>query len=121
MAVGAAAGGAIVFGLRPAAFTLVASTANDPSIIETTAVTVESLGDEKNVLFVPPFGAYQPDRTDASDAEPPALWTARIDPDAPVHSGDRIGLRMDLTAAYFFDPHTERAIPAESFAPALAS
>ena len=118
---GAAAGGEIVFGLRPAAFTLVASTANDPSIIETTAVTVESLGDEKNVLFVPPFGAYQPDRTDASDAEPPALWTARIDPDAPVHSGDRIGLRMDLTAAYFFDPHTERAIPAESFAPALAS
>jgi len=115
-------GAELVFGLRPAAFTLVPSTAIDPSILVTTAVTVESLGDEKNVLFVPPFGAYQPDRADAgSDAEPPALWTARIDPDASVHSGDRVALRLDLAAAYFFDPHTEQAIPAESPAPALAS
>jgi len=112
----------IVFGLRPAAFTLVVSTTDDPSVLRTTAVTVESLGDEKNVLFVPPFGAYQPYRTDAgSDAEPPALWTARIDPDAPVHSGDPIALRLELAAAYFFDPQTERAIPAQSPAPVLAA
>jgi ABC-type sugar transport system ATPase subunit len=33
----------------------------------------------------------------------------------------RDALRMDLTVAYFFDPHTDLAIPAESPAPALAS
>jgi multiple sugar transport system ATP-binding protein len=112
----------VVFGVRPGDFELVTSEAADPSILTTTAVSVEALGDEKNVLFVPPFGAYaQEPEGSGADTEPPPMWTARLDPDAPLRSGDQVTLRMDLTVAYFFDPTTEQAIPAASPSPALAA
>jgi multiple sugar transport system ATP-binding protein len=112
----------VVFGVRPGDLHLVTPAVGDPSVLATTAVTVEALGDEKNVLFVPPFGAYSPEHPGgAADTEPPALWTARLEPDAPIRSGDEVGLRMDLAAAYFFDPETELAIPAASTTPALAA
>jgi multiple sugar transport system ATP-binding protein len=101
----------VIFGLRPTDFELTTATVEDPATVAVTAVTVESLGDEKNVLFAAPFD--QPgSATTASGAEPGQMWTARLAPDAPVRFGDRIGLRMDLENVYFFDPATQQAIPA---------
>jgi multiple sugar transport system ATP-binding protein len=103
----------VIFGLRPSAFTLESRKPARRAAIQVTAVTVESLGDTKNVLFIPPF-----DRTDiasesgAGENEAIPMWTARIASDAPVKFGDEIWLGMDLTMAYFFDPTTHEAIPA---------
>ena len=101
----------IIFGLRPNDFELTAVTLEDPATMVVTCVTVESLGDEKNVLFTAPFD--QPGTaTTAGGTDPGQMWTARLAPDAPVRFGDRIGLRMDLGNAYFFDPTTRKAVPA---------
>jgi multiple sugar transport system ATP-binding protein len=101
----------VIFGLRPTDFELTTGTVEDPATMVVTAVTVESLGDEKNVLFAAPFD--QPaSATTAGGTEPGQMWTARLAPDAPVRFGDRIGLRMGLDTVYFFDPATQQAIPA---------
>jgi multiple sugar transport system ATP-binding protein len=102
-------GGEVVFGLRPSAFEL--ADAVGPQTIGVTAVTVESLGDERNVLFVPPFPREHIASESADETEPARLWTARLAPDAPVRMGDEINLRPVLAAAYFFDPATATAIP----------
>jgi multiple sugar transport system ATP-binding protein len=106
----------VIFGLRPTDFELTAGTVEDPGTVVVTAVTVESLGDEKNVLFAPPFDQSGP-TTGAAANEPGQMWTARLAPDAPVRFGDRIRLRMDLANAYFFDPVTQGAIPAATPVP----
>jgi len=101
----------VIFGVRPTDFELTSATAEDPAKMVVTAATVESLGDEKNVLFAAP--SDQPGTATAGAGNEPAqMWTARLDPDAPVRFGDLIGLRMDLANAYFFDPDTQEAIPA---------
>jgi multiple sugar transport system ATP-binding protein len=100
----------VIFGLRPTDFELTAATAEDPATVVVTAVTVESLGDEKNVLFAAPFDQPAGATTGAA-AEAGQMWTARLEPDAPVRFGDQIGLRMDLANVYLFDPTTQDAIP----------
>jgi multiple sugar transport system ATP-binding protein len=111
----------VVFGVRPSDFRLIDPASADAAAISTTAVSVEALGDEKNVLFVPPFEAHgETTSSAAAEAEPPAMWTARVDPEAPVHFGDAIALRMDLEAAYFFDPTTQRAIPRRTAVPRVS-
>ncbi len=119
-------GDEVVFGLRPSAFDLVEEDAagTEPratrmvrhaantDAITVKAVTVESLGDERNALFVPPFERHGIESESTGDNEPDRLWTARLAPDAPVHPGDEITLRPRLSAAYFFDPATGLAIPA---------
>jgi multiple sugar transport system ATP-binding protein len=77
-----------------------------------TAVSVESLGSEKNVLFLPPFQVPQvTGAAAAADSELAAMWTAHVDPDAKVTTGQHIALRLDLDAAYFFDAHSGLAVP----------
>jgi multiple sugar transport system ATP-binding protein len=100
----------IIFGLRPSAFELTEpdGTAGTVSV---RAVTVESLGDERNVLFVPPFPREGIASELNEDNEPDRLWTARLAPDAPVRMGGEMTLRPQLSATYFFDPATELAIP----------
>ena len=39
------------------------------------------------------------------------MWTANVDPEADVGTGQRIALRLDLDAAYFFDAGTGLAVP----------
>jgi multiple sugar transport system ATP-binding protein len=110
----------VFFGLRPTAFELVRADSAGRDQIAVTAVTVEALGDEKNVLFVPPFdqtgiaGDSGPGDSGPGDTEPAPLWTVRLAPDAPVRFGDEISLRMDLAEAYFFDPATGAAIGSRS-------
>jgi multiple sugar transport system ATP-binding protein len=99
----------VIFGLRPSAFEL--ADTPDMHSIPVTAVTVESLGDERNVLFVPPFPREGIVSESTDENEPRRLWTARLAPDAPVRPGAVIALRPRLAAAYFFDPATELAIP----------
>lgn len=100
----------IIFGLRPGAFALGEPGGSGAAQFSVEALTVESLGDEKNVLFPPPFpaGTSAAARAGADALE---LWTARVDPRAMVVSGQRICLTVDLRAAYFFDPETGLAIP----------
>jgi multiple sugar transport system ATP-binding protein len=97
------AGREVVIGLRPSAFALAVAESSGTRL-EITAVTVEALGDEKNVLFQPPFAL--PDT-----AELTPMWTARVSPDAAVKAGQNVSLEVDLHEAYFFDPTTGLAIP----------
>jgi multiple sugar transport system ATP-binding protein len=103
----------VIFGLRPPAFTLLAAEPAVGAAIQVTAVTVESLGDTRNVLFVPPMDREGiSSESGPGEGESTQMWTARIAADAPVRFGDQIWLGMDLRMAYFFDPVTQRAIPA---------
>jgi multiple sugar transport system ATP-binding protein len=103
----------VIFGLRPSAFTLEGRKPARRAAVQVTAVTVESLGDTKNVLFIPPFDRTGiGSETGASENEAIPMWTARIEADAPVRSGDEIWLGMDLRMAYFFNATTQLAIPA---------
>jgi multiple sugar transport system ATP-binding protein len=107
----------VAFGLRPSAFELVGADDHDGSFA-VKATTVESLGDERNVLFLPPFpqdGIGDSDEADSGETAP--LWTVRLAPDAPVSFGDTIRLRPRLLAAYFFDPETGDSIAAAAAPP----
>jgi multiple sugar transport system ATP-binding protein len=96
----------VVLGLRPDAFRWPAP-ADDPSVT-VTAVAVESLGDERHVLFRVPGRA--PGSPTAADAAEP-LWTAKVGADCRVRVGEQITLGVDLDQAYFFDPKTGLAVP----------
>jgi multiple sugar transport system ATP-binding protein len=98
----------VVFGLRPHHLT---EPAGDLPRMKVRAVTVESLGSERNVLFVPPFGAVGVGHTSEEVTD---LWTARLAPTAPVHAGEYTELAVDLTHAYFFDAGTTEALPEAS-------
>jgi multiple sugar transport system ATP-binding protein len=97
----------VVLGLRPDAFSLVPPGTTAPTLT-VTPVSVESLGDEKHVLFVPPYrdepkGAALVAADDAAAAE---LWTAKAAAHADLAVGTPVALAVDLDAAYFFDPDT---------------
>jgi multiple sugar transport system ATP-binding protein len=107
------AGRDVIVGLRPCDVDVALDTGRpEAARIEVTAVTVESLGDEKNVLFLPPFEV--PDVTgetaDTGVTELTAMWTANVDPDTAVVAGERLTLTLNLAAAYFFDAETGVAI-----------
>jgi len=108
------AGSEVTVGLRPASISLSGAPAGGTTaVVDATAITVESLGDEKHVLFLPPFAL--PDVTGSAtasgvDTELTAMWTASADPDADVKPGQHVRLRLDLDEAYFFDAETGAAI-----------
>jgi multiple sugar transport system ATP-binding protein len=107
------AGREVIVGLRPCDMEAIGdATGPESARIEVTAVTVESLGDEKNVLFLPPFDV--PDVTgetaDAGATELTAMWTANVDPGVAIAPGDPLTLTLDLAAAYFFDAESGVAI-----------
>ncbi len=114
------AGSNVTVGLRPASISLAEDQVEGAAVIYSTAITVESLGDEKHVLFLPPFAL--PDVTGSAttsgvDSELTAMWTARADADADVTVGQNIKLRLDLDEAYFFDAKTGTAIASVTAAP----
>ncbi|HET6214605.1 MAG TPA: ATP-binding cassette domain-containing protein [Micromonosporaceae bacterium] len=45
------------------------------------------------------------------------LWTATVDARAEIAAGNTVALRLDLTAAYFFDAETGSAIRTEVLEP----
>jgi multiple sugar transport system ATP-binding protein len=103
----------VTLGLRPDAFSPVSPESAAPTIT-VSPVGVESLGDEKHILFAPPdtkdstTGALLAiDETAAAE-----MWTAKAGPHADLTIGRLVSLAVDLTAAYFFDPDTGEAVPA---------
>jgi multiple sugar transport system ATP-binding protein len=121
----ARSGSAVVFGLRPEHLLEPADAPSpDAPLMRIRAVTVESLGSERNVLFAPAWdirdAAIATERVVASDevvatavagGEAPELWTARLAGSAPVTSGAETDLAVDLRSVYLFDADTEQAIP----------
>jgi multiple sugar transport system ATP-binding protein len=91
-----------VLGLRPDAFRWPVP-AGCPAVT-VTALGVESLGDERHILFQP-LGPL-PGGVDTG-----SLWTAKVDADCRVSIGDRISLGVDVGQAYFFDSTTGLAVP----------
>jgi multiple sugar transport system ATP-binding protein len=108
------AGRDLIVGLRPQALTIAAGDEPADAQIRITAITVEALGSEKNVLFLPPFEVPEvvADPSTQADTELTAMWTANIDPLADVVTGQHTVLRLDLDQAYFFDAETGLAVPA---------
>ena len=91
------------------------------------AITVESLGSERNILFVPSFGTLT-HGTDSSlpsdvigDVEATDLWTARLSSTTDIRAGGETELVVDLRHAYFFDAVTDEAIPTEAGRPDLSA
>jgi multiple sugar transport system ATP-binding protein len=109
------AGREIVLGLRPDQFDIGTERAGPRLCCH--AMAVESLGPERNVLFVPAFGGASTTVDTVGDGEAGALWTARLDASAPVRTGDDVDLTVDLTGAYFFDAETTEAVPVVEPAP----
>jgi multiple sugar transport system ATP-binding protein len=103
----------VVLGLRPDALTLAGPQASTATL-HVTPLAVESLGDEKHLLFVPPDHADAADGAQLATDEAAAagLWTAKAGPHAELAIGHEVDLTVDLTAAYFFDPDTGTAVPA---------
>ncbi|NUT34336.1 MAG: sn-glycerol-3-phosphate ABC transporter ATP-binding protein UgpC [Hamadaea sp.] len=111
----------VIVGLRPGAMALLdADDGPGTPRISVAAISVESLGDEKNVLFLPPFEvADVVGGRPEGESDLTAMWTARVEPDAPVFTGQEVTLRLDLEQAYFFDAETGRAVGrAEAATPA---
>ena len=93
-----------VLGLRPNAFRWPAPP--DGPAVTVSALGVESLGDERHVLF-PALGPV-PGADDSAES----LWTAKVGADCRVAIGDELTLGVDLSQAYFFDSTTGLAVPA---------
>jgi multiple sugar transport system ATP-binding protein len=110
----AMAGRDLIIGLRPQALAVAAGDEPAGAHLRVTAITVESLGSEKNVLFLPPFEVPEvvADPRAQADTELTAMWTANVDPFADVVTGQHIVLRLDLDQAYFFDADSGLALPA---------
>jgi multiple sugar transport system ATP-binding protein len=102
----------VVVGLRPDAFSWPAEP-GEPALT-VTAIGVESLGDERHVLFpaVGQSAAAVAAGVEASDGEPAEdLWTAKVSARCPVAIGERIVLGVKLDDVYLFDPDTGLALP----------
>jgi hypothetical protein len=80
-------------------------------------VTVESLGGEKNLLFLPPVTDTRAESLATGEEGVPGLWTARLPALAPVRAGNKVEVAIDLGQAYFFDPDSTEALPLSDEAP----
>ncbi|KKK01515.1 ABC transporter ATP-binding protein [Micromonospora sp. HK10] len=112
----ALAGGPLLLGLRPDAFTWPAP--DGAPALDVTVAAVEFLGNATLVLFEPPGRGWHPaDDSDPADEH----WTARLDGDVPVQVGGRLTVGVDVDAAYLFAPDTGLALPyAEAMVAAAA-
>jgi multiple sugar transport system ATP-binding protein len=108
----------VLLGLRPDAFGVGTGGFDTPEI-RVTPVSVESLGNEKHLLFLPPGqdGAAPLAMDESAAAE---MWTARAGAAAELTIGREVDLAVDLAKAYFFDLDTGAAVVRAPSAPALA-
>jgi multiple sugar transport system ATP-binding protein len=97
---------AAVLGLRPDAFRWPA--APDGLAVTVTALGVESLGDERHILFQ----ALGPGPVVAATADgTESLWTAKVDASCHASIGEQLALGVDMRHAHFFDATTGLALP----------
>ena len=115
----------VVVGLRPHQLSQRTPYPEAPQIT-VRAVTVESLGHEVNVLFVPPFGTVAVNSAASADligvthdldgsgnAEAADLWTAKLDASTTARAGATTDVFLDLRGAYFFDAENARSLAHE--------
>jgi multiple sugar transport system ATP-binding protein len=108
-------GSAVVIGLRPAAFSLAVPAG--ASALTVVPLGVESLGDEKHVLFTAPSAGGDAEAVTndvpvtVDDSAGTQLWTAKVAQRADLAIGRPASLAVDLAEAYFFDPERGDAIP----------
>jgi multiple sugar transport system ATP-binding protein len=108
----------VVLGLRPAAFSVAGPDAG--AAVAVVPLGVESLGDEKHVLFPALRSDEAPASTSVTDADgvPVAvdetaaaqLWTAKVGQRTDLAIGRPVSLAIDLSEAYFFDVVSGEAI-----------
>jgi multiple sugar transport system ATP-binding protein len=111
-------GSRVVLGLRPAAFSIAGPDAG--AAVTIVPLGVESLGDEKHVLFQalpagePPKPASAPDAggvpVAVDETAGTQLWTAKVAQQAALAIGRPVSLAVDLSEAYFFDAESGEAI-----------
>jgi multiple sugar transport system ATP-binding protein len=108
-------GSRVVVGLRPAAFSVTESA--DRATLTIVPLGVESLGDEKHVLFRAPLqdaaevsevGDDVPVTMDEGNGA--QLWTAKVTQHTQLAIGHPVPLTVDLSEAYFFDPVSGEAV-----------
>jgi multiple sugar transport system ATP-binding protein len=96
----------VVLGLRPDAFRWPAP--GDGPAVTVTALGVESLGNERHILFQ----ALGPGPVVAAAADgTESLWTAKVDASCHLTIGEQVTLGVDMRQAHFFDAKTGLALP----------
>jgi multiple sugar transport system ATP-binding protein len=107
--------GTVLLGLRPDAFSVTKSIGRGAKL-QVAPLKVESVGDEKHVLFVPPGRDLAASRSPLAldESEAVRMWTAKAGARVDLATGREVDFTVDLTAAYFFDPDTGAAIPTGS-------
>jgi multiple sugar transport system ATP-binding protein len=105
----------VVLGLRPDAFTM-AHSHGGAATMRITPTSVESLGNEKHLLFLPP-GREETSPVAMDESAAAETWTAKAPATADLVIGREVDLSVDLTKAYFFDPDTGTAIAPGTRAP----
>jgi multiple sugar transport system ATP-binding protein len=109
----------VVVGLRPHNIgEAIAGTDAGVARMRAQVITVEALGSERNVLFVPPFPMLDQAAGPASAEADNAFWTARVGSSSDARAEHETELAVDLRHAYFFDAATSEAIlPRREHAP----
>jgi multiple sugar transport system ATP-binding protein len=109
----------VIAGIRPSDFR---GTNGDDGALARMHVTVdvtESLGTELNALFTIDARSARHEALSIDPAEDEAalgvrgersVWTATLNPDAPVRAGEPVTLTVDLRRCQLFDPDTGQAI-----------
>ncbi len=111
------AGRRVIVGIRPEDLSIAA----DPSAAALTGEVdlVESLGSELLVHFSLDANRVRVDRASDGGVEeleeggelaPSGEGIARVDPRAPVRSGERVRFQLEPDRIHFFDPHDEHSI-----------
>jgi multiple sugar transport system ATP-binding protein len=108
-------GSLVTLGLRPAALSL--ARPDSAATIEVVPLGVESLGDEKHVLFEAPHdhgvdggGKAGDVPVTVDDASGTTLWTAKVTQYADLAIGRPVRLAIDMSAGYLFDAGTGESI-----------
>ncbi|BCY09432.1 ABC transporter ATP-binding protein [Actinoplanes sp. L3-i22] len=119
-------GSPVVLGLRPAALSLAGP--GSKAVVDVVPLGVESLGDEKHVLFEAPRDGSHGRPTGIDDvpvavdeAGAAQLWTAKVTQHADLAIGRPVRLAVDLSLAYFFEADGGQAICRREPAAAVTS
>jgi multiple sugar transport system ATP-binding protein len=112
-----------IVGVRPEAFAFAAPGAPAVTVVPE---VVEELGSDAHVFFHVEAEAVATDVSGRDEAallqESRALFSARVDPRAPVRVGEPLELSVDPARLHFFDPESGRTLlPATAPEPKLES
>jgi multiple sugar transport system ATP-binding protein len=106
--------GRVVLGIRPEAFERADLARPGLPTLEAAVTVLEELGADAHIFFPVDAAPALDAKAAAGQAEPlvgeGTLFTARVEPDASIHVGDRVRLAADPARFHFFDPETGRSL-----------